>query len=331
MAAAAVLALAIGLAAARAEAPAAAGDLKVLKTVIGGGEGGWDYITADQQGKLAYVSRGTKFMVFDIEQGKVTGEITDTPGSHGIALVPELGLGFTTNGQENMMSVVDLKTLKTTRKIKAGEKPDAIMYDPGTKKIFCCNGKSGDLTVVDPAALDKDPVTIPVGGKLEAAVADGAGHVYVNVEDKNEVAAVDAKTLKVTAHWPLAPGEGPTGLAIDVAKRRLFAGCAGKMIVLDADKGTVLADVATGQGVDGVAFDPVLGVAVSSNGRDGTMTVVREGPAGKFAAVQTVKTFKSTRTIAVDLKTHRFYMPANIPNDSGKTEFGIVVVGLAGM
>jgi DNA-binding beta-propeller fold protein YncE len=330
---AAVLAVSAVVWVARAEAPAAAPpvpELKVLKSVAGGGAGGSDFITADNLGQRAYVARATRIMVFDIVEGKLVGEVPDCSGAHGVALVPDLGLGFATCGKDNTLNVFDLKTLKSVKRVKTGAKPDAIFYDPASKKVFACNGGSGDLTVVDPAALDKDPVTLAIGGKLEVGVADGAGHAYINVEDKSEVVAIDTKALKVLNHWPLDPGEGPTGIAIDAAHHRLFSGCANqKMVILDTDSGKVLGTAPIGVGVDGVAFDPALGVAVSSNGKDGTMTVVREEPAGQFKAVQTVKTAPGAKTIDVDLKTHCFYTPCNLPGEGGKTEFGVMVVGAA--
>ena len=287
-------------------------------------------MTADQQGKLAYVARATRIMVFDIEAGKLTGEVADCSGAHGVALAPDQNLGFATCGKDNTLNVFDTKTLKSVKRIKAGTKPDAICYDPASKHIMACNGGSGDLTIVDPAAMDKDPVTLAIGGKLEAIVPDGAGHVYVNVEDKSEIAVIDSREMKVTAHWSVAPGAEPSGLAMDVAHRRLFAGCSNqKMIVVDADSGNVVADVPVGSGVDGAAFDAGLGVAVSSNGRDGTMTVVREGPAGTFKVVQTLTTVKGARTVNVDAKSHCFYAPCNVPGNGGKTEFGVIVVGTA--
>lgn len=288
---------------------------------------------------MAYVARATRFMVFDVEQGKVAGEIPGTAGAHGVALAPALNLGFATaakdffptgNGREGTLHVFDTRTLKTVRKIKAGEKPDAILFDPASRRIFAFNGDGGTVTIVDPAALDKEPATLAIGGKLEGGVADGAGRVYVNVEDKSEVVAIDSKEQKVLARWSLAPGEEPSGLAIDVAHRRLFSGCGNqKMVILDADSGKGLGAVAIGPGADGVAFDPALGVAVSSNGGDGTMTVVREGPAGQFKVVQTVKTAKGAKTIAVDLKTHRFYTPCNVQSEGGKADFSLLVVGQA--
>jgi DNA-binding beta-propeller fold protein YncE len=315
------------LAAAQASSPADAGPLKVLKTLKVGGTGGWDYLTVDPEARRLYVSHATRVVVLDADQGTSVGEIADTPGVHGIALVPEYNVGFTSNGKEGALSVFDLKALKTLRKIKAGQNPDSIIYDPVTKKVFAFNGRSGDATIVDPAALDKAPVSLPIGGKLETGVADGAGRVYVNVEDKNEVVAIDSKTGKVLAHWPLAPGEGPTGLALDREHHRLYSGCSNKMmVILDPDQGKVLTTVPVGAGVDGVAFDPQLGLAMSANGRDGTLTAVKEEPAGTFEVVQTLKTATGARTITADPKTHQIYLPCNVAT-GGQNEFSVLVVG----
>lgn len=311
--------------AAPASAPADTGPLQVLKTFKVGLPGGWDYITVDPDARRLYVSHATRVMVLDADQGKAIGEIDDTPGVHGIAVVPEFNVGFTSNGKEGMLSVFDLKTLKTLRKVKAGQNPDSIIYDPASKKVFAFNGRSGDATIVDPAALDKAPVSLPVGGKLETGVADGAGRVYVNVEDKNEIVAIDSKAGKVLAHWAIAPGEEPSGLALDREHHRLFSGCANKMMVIvDAEQGKVLATVPVGTGVDGAAFDPQLGLAAVPNGRDGTLTVVKEGPAGTFKVVQTLKTASGARTITSDPKTHQFYLPCTVQN-----EFSVLVVGAA--
>ena len=324
-----VASLSLSARAAQAKAPADAGPLQVLKTFNVGGPGGWDYITVDPDARRLYVSHATRVMVLDADQGKALGEIDDTPGVHGIAVVPEFNVGFTSNGKEGMLSVFDLKTLKMLRKVKAGQNPDSIIYDPASKKVFAFNGRSGDATIVDPAALDKAPVSLPIGGKLETGVADGAGRVYVNVEDKNEIVAIDSKAGKVLAHWPLAPGEGPTGLAMDREHRRLYSGCSNKMmVVLDADQGKVLATPPVGSGVDGSAFDPQLGLAASANGRDGTLTAVKEEPAGTFKVVQTLKTASGARTITSDPKTHRFYLPCNVATN-GQSEFSVLVVEAA--
>jgi DNA-binding beta-propeller fold protein YncE len=316
-------------AAAQANAAAEAGPLKVLKTLKVGGPGRWDYLSVDPTGRRLYVSHATRVMVLDVDQGTPIGEIADTPGVHGIALVPDCNVGFTSNGREGTLSVFDLKTLKTLRKITAGQNPDSIIYDPASKKVLAFNGRSGDVTIVNPAALDAPTVTLPVGGKLETGVADGAGHVYVNVEDKGEIVAIDSKQGKVLAHWPLAPGEGPTGLAIDREHRRLYSGCSNRMMaVLDADEGKLLGTVPVGSGVDGVAFDGQLGLAISANGRDGTLTAVKEEPAGTFQAVQTLQTAVGARTITSDPKSHQVYLPCNVTTD-GQSEFSVLVVGAA--
>ena len=303
-------------------APTDTGPLQVLKTFTVGGAGGWDYITVDPDARRLYVSHGTQVAVLDADKGTAIGQIMDTPGVHGIAVVPDCNVGFTSNGRENALAVFDLKTLKPMKRIKAGQNPDSIIYDPGSKKVFAFNHTSGDITIVDPKALDKDPVTLAVGGTLETGVSDGAGRVYVNVEDKNEIVAVDSKAGKVLAHWPLAPGKGPTGLAIDTQHHRLFAGCSSMMVIVDTETGKVLGTPPTGAGVDGVAFDSQLGVAVSSNGRDGTATVVKEGPVGTFKAIQTLKTASGARTITSDPKSHQIYLPCNVSN-----QFSVLVVG----
>jgi DNA-binding beta-propeller fold protein YncE len=309
------------------KAPTGAGPLQVVQTFKVGGGGRWDYITVDPDARRLYVSHETRVMVLDADKGTPigSGEIADTPGVHGIAVVPEFNVGFTSNGKEGMLSVFDLKTLKTLKKIKAGQNPDSIIYDPGSKKVFAFNGRSGDATMVDPAALDKAPVSLPIGGKLETGVADGAGRVYVNIEDKNEIVAIDSKAGKVLARWSITPAEEPSGLAIDVEHHRLYAGCGNKMAaVVDTGTGKVLATPAVGAGVDGAAFDAQLGLAAIPNGRDGTLTVIKEAPVGTFTVVQTLKTATGARTITSDPKTHQFYLPCNVQN-----EFSVLVVGAA--
>ncbi|MCE9547124.1 MAG: YncE family protein [Planctomycetia bacterium] len=321
---------AIGLASAALAEPNTSGQLEVLSSIRAGGSGGWDYITVDPRTNRLFVARTDRVMVFDADKGKLLGEVSGINGGHGIALAPAENQGFATSGKDGMVVVFDLSTFKTVRKIKAGTKPDAILYDPASQKIFAFNHGGGDVTIIDPSALDKTPASLMVGGKLEFGVADGAGHVYVNVEDKSEVVAIDSKKQQVLAHWSVAPGTEPTGLAIDVAHRRLFVGCAGnqKLVILDADGGKVLGSVPIGAGVDGVAFDPQWNLAMSANGRDATLTAVGENAAGHFEAVQTLKTAKGAKTIALNPTTHRVYLPGMIPAGEKKTgEFGVVVVG----
>lgn len=292
-------------------AVAAPPQYKVVKHIALGGEGGWDYVTLDSAARRVYVSRGTRMMVVDADSGALLAEIADTPGVHGIALAPELNKGFISAGRANNVVVVDLKTLKATGTVAAGENPDAILYEPGTKRVFAFNGRSKNVTVIDAESL-KVLATIAVAGKPEFAAYDGHGHVFVNNEDNGTLAVIDAKAMKVTSEWPMAPCERPTGLAMDRKKGRLYAGCSANnvMAVMDAKNGKLLASVPIGAGCDGTEFDASSGLAFAANGRDGTVTVVGETAPGKFEAVETVATQASGRTIALDEKTHRLYIPA---------------------
>ncbi len=279
----------------------------LLKKIKLGGEGFWDYLAFDSPTRRLFISRGTKVVVLDVDSEKVVGEIPDTAGVHGIALAPDRGNGFTSNGQAGTVSIFDLKSLQVIGHAQAGTNPDAIVYDPATRRVFTMNGRSGDITAID-AVTGSVVGTTPVGGKLEFAVADGAGHVYVNVETKSEVVQFDSKNLVVTAHWPLAPCTNPTGLAIDVKNHRLFAGCANKMMaVMDSDSGKVIATPPIGVGVDSNQFDPGTGFAFASNG-GGTLTVVHEDSPNQFSVVEDVPTQTGARTMALDPKTHEVYL-----------------------
>ena len=280
---------------------------EVKQKYVLGGDGGWDYLTFDPAGKRLFISRGTHVMVVDPSKGSVIGDIPDTGGVHGIALAQDLGKGFTSNGRENTVTVFDLKTLKQTTKIKVdGENPDAILYDPATHRVFTFNGRSNNSTVID-ATKDTVVATIPLDGKPEFGASDGKGKVFVNIEDKSELSAIDAKNAKVLNTWPLAPCEEPSGLAIDQKHHRLFSGCHNKMMaVTDADTGKVIATPAIGQGVDANAFDPEQELAFSSNG-DGTLTVVHEDSPDKFSVVDNATTEKFARTMALDTNNHDVY------------------------
>jgi DNA-binding beta-propeller fold protein YncE len=280
---------------------------RIVKTIPLGGDGGWDYLTVDSAARRVYVSRSTHVVVMDADSGAVTGDIPDTSGVHGIALAPELGRGFTSNGRANSATIFDLKTLKIIGTAKAGENPDAIVYDTVSKRVFTLNGRSQDATVIN-AADGSVAGTIPLGGKPEFAVADGKGRVYVNIEDKAELVAFDANKLTVAGRWPMAPCEEPTGLAMDLKSRRLFAGCHNKLLmILDADSGKVVGSAPIGGGVDATAFDPDTKFIFSSNG-DGTLTVVREESPDKFSVVETVSTKRGARTMALDAKTHDIFL-----------------------
>ncbi len=280
----------------------------LLKTIKLGGEGFWDYLAFDSPTRRLFISRGTKVVVLDVDTEKVVGEIPNTTGVHGIALAPDRGNGFTSNGGAGTVSIFDLKSLQVIGHAQAGTNPDAIVYDPASKRVFAMNGRSGDSTAID-AATGSVAGTIPIGGKLEFAVSDGAGHVYVNVENKSEEVQIDSKNLVVTAHWPLAPCTEPSGLAIDAAHRRLFAGCDNKMMaVIDADSGKVIATPPIGDGVDADQFDPATGFAFASNGQSGTLTVIHEDSPDKFSVVEDVPTQRGARTMALDPKTHEVYL-----------------------
>ena len=289
-----------------AQAPAAAGYHVAGRTVLGG-DGGWDYLTPDTAAHRLYLSRGTHVMVVDLDSMKAVGDIPNTEGVHGVALVPDLGRGYTSNGRANSVTVFDLRTLATLRTITGvGRNPDAIIFEPVTRRILTMNGGTGDVSLID-VATDSVVGTVAVGGKPEFAVADGTGHVFVNNEDSSTVVEFDARTLRVLHTWSIAPCEGPSGLAMDVRTRRLFSVCGNaKMAVLDANSGRVVAMLAIGQGADGVKFDPRTGNAFSSNG-EGSLTVVHEDSPSRFTVVGNVPTQRGARTLALDERTGRVY------------------------
>jgi YVTN family beta-propeller protein len=303
---------AFGLAAAAlfgvgAQARAAAPNYHLDKTVVLGGEGGWDYLAVDAASRRLYLSHGTRVQVLDADTLKTVGEIPKTDGVHGVAVASDLGRGFASAGKADQVVIFDLKTLKTLGTVKTGKNPDAILYEPSTHRVFAFDGKSQDTTVID-AASGTVVGTIPLGGRPEFAATDGAGTVYVNIEDKNELVALDANALTVKSRWPLAPCEEPSGLAIDVAGKTLFAVCGNKlMAIVDATTGKIVATPAIGDHADAAAFDAETGLAFSSNG-EGTLTVVARGDDGKYAVAQTVKTQKGAKTMALDPKTGRIFL-----------------------
>ena len=279
----------------------------VIKTYKLGGEGGWDYLTLDNTSRRLYISRATHVIVIDADSGKPVGDIPDTPGVHGIALAPDLGRGFVSNGREGTVTIFDIETLKPITKIKAGDNPDAILYDSSTKRVFTFNGRSHDSTAID-AAKGTVLGTIKLEGKPEFAVSDGKGEIFVNIEDKSQLDAIDPAKLEVKSRWPLAPCQEPSGLAMDRKNRRLFSGCDNKMMaVVDADSGKVLATPAIGDGVDATAYDDSTGLAFASCG-EGLLTLVREESPGKFTVVENVKTQEGARTLALDEKNHQVFV-----------------------
>ena len=282
----------------------ATGPYKLIKKTVVGGEGGWDYLLAEE-GRV-YLSHGTQVEVIDQKTYEKVGTISPTPGIHGIAVVPGTTVGYTSNGRPNTATMFDTKTFKALKEIPTGKKPDAIMYDAFSKRIFIFNNEGSSATVLE-AATGNVVGTVELGGAPEAAVTDDKGMIFVNLEDKNQVAVFDAKTLEVKHHWTLGTGEEPTGLAFDKVKHHLFSTCHNKeMVVLDSQSGKVLATVPIGSGVDGAVFDTSTGSAISSNG-EGTMTVVREDTPGHFAAVQTITTERGARTITIDHKSHHIF------------------------
>jgi DNA-binding beta-propeller fold protein YncE len=281
----------------------------VTDRIKAGGEGGWDYLTVDSAAHRLYVSHSTHVVVIDTEANKVVGDIPDTKGVHGIAVAPELGRGYTSNGGSNNVTIFDLKTLKMIGQVATGQNPDSVRYDSVSGRVFTFNGRSNDSTAID-AKGGTVLGTIPMGGKPEFSVADGKGRIYVNIEDTSEIAEIDTRALKVTKRYSLAPCDGPSGLAIDTANRRLFSVCGNNvMVVSDPDTGKVIATPPIGAGSDGAGFDPGLGLAFSSNGGAGTLTVVRQ-TGGKYEVQENVPTQRGSRTMTVDPATHKVYLSA---------------------
>lgn len=280
----------------------------LLNTYKIGSNGTWDYLSTDHQHGRLYVSHGTHVNVLDEKNGDSVGVIANTPGVHGISLVAALNKGYTSNGKAGECTVFDMATLSPTGKIKVGENPDAIFYDDFSKHVFVFNGRSQDVSVIDPA---KDIViaTLALGGKPETGVSDGKGMIYVNIEDKNEVVCFSAKDPEVIKRFKLTGGEEPSGLAIDRVTSRLFVGCANKvLLVLDATSGKTVATLPIGDGSDGVVFDPAAKLIYSANG-EGTLTIIKEVNPGKFELVQTVKTAVGARTLALDPVSHHIFTP----------------------
>jgi len=321
-----------------AAALAAPPSYKVITKIKVGGAGGWDYVFVDSGNHRLYVSHGTQTEVIDTNTDKVVGTIPDTNGVHGIAIAGDLGKGFTSNGRDNDVTVFDIKTLKVLSRIKTGQNPDSIIYEPVSHRVFTFNGRSKDSTAIDAKSGNVITASIPVGGKPEFSQVDGKGHVFANIEDTNEIIVMEAKDALVSKRYSIAPCDSPSGLTID-PKGRLYSVCENKtMIVSDPAAGKVLATAEIGQGPDGVAFDS--GYAFSANGRDGTITMVGETAPGKFAAEATIPTMRGARTIGADQKAHKLYLPTAEfgPPTEGKdgkkgrpqaiaNSFQIVVVG----
>jgi YVTN family beta-propeller protein len=280
-------------------------EYKIVNTYHIASPGGWDYIAVNN-GKL-YVSHGTQVNILDEKTGDSIGYIPNTTGVHGIAFNNDLNRGYTSNGRLNSVTVFDLKTNAILEQIATGQNPDAIMYEPFTKMIITCNGRSNNLSLIDPKQ-NKTIDSIDVGGKPETAVSDGDGKIFVNIEDKNEIVAIDIKNRKVLNHWSLKPAEGPTGLAYDKTTKRLFAGCDKMLAIVNAETGAVIATLPIGDGCDGTAFDTKNKIVFTSNG-EGTMTAVKENNADNFSVLGNFPTKRGARTIAINADTGTLYLP----------------------
>jgi DNA-binding beta-propeller fold protein YncE len=318
---------------AAAPAPGPSG-YHVVKTVSIPGDEGWDYLNVDAAARRVYISHGSHVVVMNADTYAVEGDVPDTQGVHGIALAPDLGRGFISAGRANTAIIFDIKSLKTLATVKTDANPDAIVYDSVTKRVFTLNGRGQNATAIN-GADGSAAGTLALGGRPEFAVADGKGSIFVNIEDKNEIVQFDAQKITETHRWPLAPCKSPSGLAMDLKNRRLFAVCDEKvMAVVNADTGKVVASPAICDGPDAAAFDPATGYAFASCG-DGNLTVVHEDSPDKFSVVENVSTKRSARTMGLDLKTHNIFLPAaefDAPaagERRGKMKpgsFGIVVV-----
>jgi YVTN family beta-propeller protein len=285
--------------------PAPAQQYKATDKVKLGGEGGWDYLTFDKEGQRLFITRGSHIMVVDTQSLKLTSDIADQSGLHGVALVPGLNRGFASNGGDDSVTIFDLKTLKVLDKVKVGTRPDAIIYDPFTKRVFTFNAKSQDSTALD-AATGKVVGTVPLGGKPETPATDGKGTMYVNIEDKNEIAKFDPAKLTVLSRWPVAGCTEPSALAYDLQHQRLFAGCEKLMAVVDATSGKLVTTVPIGEGVDAGGFNPGTQEVFMSCG-NGTLSVVHEDSPDKYSVKQTVETQRGARTMALDDSTNTIY------------------------
>lgn len=281
---------------------------KVTNRISVPGEQGWDYLFADSATRQLYVSHGDEVEIIDLDSEKPSGKISGLNRVHGIAIADDLHRGFISDGGANEVVIFDTKSNAVVQRVKTGTNPDGIVYDPPSNRVFAFNGRSQDATVIE-AASGKTASTIALGGKPEFPVSDGKGSLYVNIEDKSEIAKINTTTMQVEKRWPLAPCEEPSGLAIDTSSKRLFSVCSNqKMAVIDADSGTVVAAVPIGNGPDAVAFDEGKKLIFSSNGQDGTITVIEEESPSKYTVIETDQTEKSARTEALDSKTHKLFL-----------------------
>jgi DNA-binding beta-propeller fold protein YncE len=289
--------------------PPASSGYHVVKTVSIPGDEGWDYLNVDSAARRVYISHGSHVVVMNADTYAVEGDVPDTQGVHGIALAPDLGRGFVSAGRANVAVIFDMKSLATLGTVKTDANPDAIVYDPVTKRVFTLNGRGQNTTAIN-AADGTVAGALALGGKPEFAQADGKGSIYVNIEDTNQLVQFDAQKLTETHRWPLAPCKSPSGLAIDVKNRRLFSVCDEKvMAVTNADTGAVVATPTICDGPDAAGFDPATGYVFASCG-DGNLTVIHQDSPDKYTVVENVATKRSARTMGLDLKTHSVFLPS---------------------
>jgi YVTN family beta-propeller protein len=299
--------LVVGLVGSAGAGQTAPSGYHLLKKIVIGGEGGWDYMTLDPQTRLLYVSHGNAFETVNVDTGEKLEPIANLKGVHGVALAPDRNRGYISNGRGNSVTVFDLKTRQVLEEIPvSGKNPDSIMYEALAGRVFTFNGSTANATAID-AATNKVVGTIDIGGKPEFAVTDGKGIVFVNNEDKSEIVAFDSRTLEIKKRWSIAPGEGPSGLAIDLKNKRLFSVCDKILVVSDFENGKVVTTVPVGSGPDAVRYDPGTGIIFSSNG-EGTLTIIRQESADKYAVLETVKTLPRARTMELDPKTHNVFV-----------------------
>jgi YVTN family beta-propeller protein len=280
---------------------------QLYKTFRIGSPGGWDYIAVGPDKKL-YVSHGTHVVILDEKRGDSIGVIPNTIGVHGIAFHESLGKGYTSNGRNNSVTVFDIRTSRVLNQIPTGQNPDAIIFEPFTKTIITCNGRSHDISIIDPVT-EQVAATIFLDGKPEGIVSDEAGRIFINIEDRNEITVIDIVHRSIVVNWTLSPGDGPTGLAIDRRSKRLFAGCDKWLIVMDAVSGSIIGRSPIGDGCDGVAFDDQLKDIFVSCG-SGVLTVIHENSPSSFSVIANVPTKRGARTLALNRKDHRIFLPA---------------------
>jgi DNA-binding beta-propeller fold protein YncE len=296
-------------------------DYSVIKKIPIPGQGSWDYLTVDDGARRLYVSHGNQVEVLDVDSGAIVGKIENTLGVHGIAIAADIGRGFVSAGQSSTVTIFDLKTLKTIADVPTGKKPDAIIYDPTTSRVFAFNGGGNSATVIE-AKDGKVAGTIDLGGGPEFAAADGNGHVYDNLEDESLVLKINSRTLKIEQRWPTAPCSSPSSMAIDQTNHRLFLGCRSKvMAVMNADTGQVITTLPIGDHVDATAFDVETRLIFNSNG-EGTVTVIHQESPDKYSLVETVKTVPRAKTSALDPKTHQLFL-----STAEAGQFEVLVVG----